>query len=171
MSVVAAAVAAALLTSLCFVVARGGRRGERATGTGRIAFPFVGRSLSEPALDAALRLAAAQSATLVPVFLALVPLRLPLDSPLPRQSEQALDLLEAIDQHAGRAGVVVDARIERGRTHRHALNEALERERFSRIVVPAETRPGEGFAPADIAWLLEHVRSEVVVLRPARPGG
>ena len=109
-----------------------------------------------------------QGATLVPIFLAVVPLRLPLDSALPRQSAQALDLLEAIEQRAARAGVLVDARIERGRTARHALTDALTHEPFARIVVPAETRAGEGFAPADIAWLLEHVADEVVVLRPAR---
>ena len=38
------------------------------------------------ALDAALRLAHAEDATLVPIFLARVPLHLPLDAPLPRQS-------------------------------------------------------------------------------------
>lgn len=138
----------------------------------RIAFPFVGHSLSEPALDVALRFAGAQGATLVPVFLAVVPLRLPLESALPRQSAQALDLMEAIEQRAARAGVLVDARIERGRTARHALTDALEHERFARIVVPAETRTGEGFAAADIAWLLDHVADEIVVLRPARaPAG
>ena len=34
---------------------------------------------------------------------------------------------------------------------------------FARIVVPAETRVGEGFAAADIAWLPEHVAEEIVV--------
>lgn len=141
-------------------------RPARAGGV-RIAFPFIGHSLSEPALDAALRLAASQSATLVPIFLAVVPLRLPFDSALPRQSAQAFDLLEAIEQRAARAGVAVDSRVERGRTARHALTESLKHERFARIVVPAETRTGEGFAAADIAWLLEHVSDEMIVLRPA----
>lgn len=153
------------------LVRRAAVRRPRAGSGSRIAFPFIGHSLSEPTLDAALRLAAAQSATLVPVFLAVVPLRLPFESALPRQSAQALDLLEAIEQRAARAGVAVDARIERGRTARHALTEALKHERFARIVVPAETRSGEGFAAADIAWLLEHVRDEIVVLRPARASG
>ena len=52
----------------------------------RILFPFVASALSRRALDAALRLARAEDATLVPVFLARVPLHLPLDAPLPRQS-------------------------------------------------------------------------------------
>ncbi len=159
----------ALLTVAVFLATRrlATRVAAPSPGSVRIAFPFIGHSLSEPALDAALRLAGAQRATLVPVFLAVVPLRLPFDSALPRQSAAALDLLEAIEQRAARAGVPVDARIERGRTPRHALTEALRHERFARLVVPAETRPGEGFAAADIAWLLEHVPDEVVVLRPA----
>ncbi len=170
MTVVLAAGLGVLVTALAFVLTRRhARRAALPAGSIRIAFPFIGHSLSEPALDAALRLAGAQSATLVPVFLAVVPLRLPFESALPRQGAQALDLLEAIEQRAARAGVPVDARIERGRTARHALMEALRRERFARVVVPAETRSGEGFAAADVAWLLEHVPDEVIVLRPARP--
>lgn len=169
MSLALAAALGALLSALAFVLTRRyAGRGTTPSGTARIGFPFIGRSLSEPALDAALRLAHAQSATLVPVFLAVVPLRLPFDSALPRQSARALDLLEAIEQRAARAGVTVDGQIERGRTARHALTQALRHERFARIVVPAETRAGEGFAAADIAWLLEHVLDEIVVLRPAR---
>lgn len=168
MTAAAAGALGVVLTALAFVVARRRARRTPAFGAVRIAFPFIGHSLSEAALAAALRLAHAQEATLVPVFLAVVPLRLPFDSALPRQSAEALDLLEAIEQRAARAGVPVDARIERGRTARHALTQALRHERFARIVVPAETRTGEGFAPADIAWLLERVADEVVVLRPAR---
>ncbi|MGB0093252.1 MAG: hypothetical protein WBP81_12085 [Solirubrobacteraceae bacterium] len=61
------------------------RRPQRipATATRRILFPFVAYALSPHALDAALRLANAEDATLVPVFLARVPLHLPLDAPLP----------------------------------------------------------------------------------------
>lgn len=166
--VVVGAMLGAIVTAAAFLLTRrAATKGEPGTGA-RIAFPFIGHSLSEPALDAALRLASAQGATLVPIFLAVVPLRLPFESALPRQSAQALDLLEAIEQRAARAGVPVDARIERGRTPRHALTEALQHERFARLVVPAETRAGEGFAAADIAWLLEHVPDEVVVLRPER---
>src|ERR1019366_6397118 len=45
-------------------------------GARRILFPFVANALSERALDASLRLARAEGATLVPVFLARVPLHL-----------------------------------------------------------------------------------------------
>jgi hypothetical protein len=142
------------------------------TGKGRILFPFVANALSPRALDAALRLARADEATLVPVFLAQVPLRLPLDAPLPRQSEVALPLQEAIEQRANRFGIAVDARIERGRTYRHALRRTIEHERFDRIVISATPHGSTGgFDPDDVAWLLDNVRDgEIVVLRPAERG-
>jgi hypothetical protein len=68
----------------------------------RILFPFAGGALSRRALEAALRLALADRATLVPVFLISVPMHLPLDSPrdspLPRQCALGLSLLETIEQ-------------------------------------------------------------------------
>jgi hypothetical protein len=135
----------------------------------RIAFPFTGEGLSEPALVAALRLARAEDATLVPVYLALVPLRLDVDVPLPGEADVALTLLEAIEQRAARAHVPVDARIERGRTVRHALRRLIEHERFERMVVAAGTGGvGEGFTPEDVAWLLAHVPAELIALRPVR---
>lgn len=166
----ATATAAAILAAprLAEAGARARHGGPGGPGTGRIAFPLLGQSLSDAALDAALRVARAQEATLVPIYLATVPLVLPLQAPLPRQAERALTLLEAIEQRAAAAQVPVDARIERGRSPRHALVVALAQEPFARLVLPAETRPGEGFAAGDIAWLLEHVREEIVVVRPAR---
>lgn len=142
------------------------RRRERVR---RIAFPFTAEGLSEPALLAALRLARAEDATLVPVYLALVPLRLDVDVPLPGEADIALSLLEAIEQRAARAHVPVDTRIERGRTVRHALRRVIQHERFERMVVPAGAGAGgEGFTPEDVAWLLAHVPAELIALRPAR---
>jgi nucleotide-binding universal stress UspA family protein len=136
----------------------------------RILFPFVARALSEPALDTALRLAVAEDATLVPVFLARVSLHLPLDAALPRQSALALPLQEAIEQRARKFGVAVDARIERGRTYRHALRAMISHEHFDQIVIAAETHGGRGFDPDDVAWLLDHAPGEIVVLRPTLNG-
>ncbi|MEA2211712.1 MAG: hypothetical protein QOF83_1660 [Solirubrobacteraceae bacterium] len=141
-------------------------RRRPAPGPQRILFPFVATGLSRRALDAALRLAQAEEATLVPVFLAPVPLHLPLDAPLPHQAGIALPLQEAIEQRAAAFAVAVDARIERGRTCRHALRQAITVERFDRIVMAAAVPGGHGFGPEDIAWLLEHARGEIVVLRP-----
>ena len=144
------------------------RRDHRpAAGSGRrILFPFIGSTVSQATLDAALRLARSQDATLVPAYLVIVPQHLSLDSPAPqRECEAALPVLELIDQRAGRAGVPVDSRIERGRTHRHALSTMLERERYDTLVVPARTSTSDGFDAADVAWLLENAPGEVLVLR------
>jgi hypothetical protein len=163
-------VLALALGALAAVYARGRTRpGARApaSGTGRILFPFVGDALSPRALDAALRLARAESAALVPVFLARVPLHLPLDAPLPRQSSVVIRLQEAIEQRAAVFGVPVDARVERGRTDRHALRQTISHESFDRIVVAAASHSSPGFRPEDVAWLLENAPGEIVVLRPA----
>lgn len=135
-------------------------------GPERILFPFVGKALSRRALDAALRLCRAEGATLVPAYLARVPLTLPIDSPLPKQSREALPILEAIEQRALKAGVQVDARIERGRTLRHAVLCLVEHERYDRIVTSAATNGSDGFSAEDIAWLLDHAPGEIVILRP-----
>jgi nucleotide-binding universal stress UspA family protein len=136
------------------------------TGTRRILFPFVANALSSRALDAALRLASAEDATLVPTFLARVSLDVPLDTPLPRQCALALSLQEAIEQRATKFGVPVDARIERGRTYRHALRETVANERYDRIVIAAATPDRPGFGADDVAWLLKNAPGEIVVLRP-----
>jgi nucleotide-binding universal stress UspA family protein len=135
----------------------------------RLLFPFVASALSQRALDAALRLARAEGATVLPVCLARVPLTLPLDSPLPRQAAVCLPLQEAIEQRAAAFGVPVDARVERGRTYRHALRRTIATERFDRIVLAATGDGGEvggGFEPGDVAWLLATAPGEIVVLRP-----
>ena len=139
----------------------------QATSSRRILFPFVVGALSQRALDAALRLAAAEGATLVPVFLARVSLDLPLESALPRQCSMAMPLLEAVEQRATEAGIPVDSRIVRGRNRRHALRQAIAEENFDRIVLAASAQGSPGFDPDDVAWLLENAPGEIVVLRPS----
>jgi Universal stress protein family len=146
-----------------------GRRREpaQATSSRRILFPFVSGALSQRALDAALRLAKVEGATLVPVFLARVSLDLPLESALPRQCSMAMPLLEAVEQRATEAGIPVDSRIVRGRNRRHALRQAIAEENFDRIVIAASAPASHGFDPDDVAWLLENAPGEIVVLRPS----
>jgi hypothetical protein len=137
-----------------------------ARGPERVLFPYVASGGSPAALDVALRLARAESGTLVPVFLARVPLRLSLDAPLPRQSQLAMPLQEQIEARAAAAGIPVDSRIERGRSLRHALRETIEHERFDRIVLAAASSGQRGgFDADDIAWLLRNAPGEIVVLR------
>ena len=54
----------------------------------RILLPFTGRAISRRAFEAAVRLAKAEDATIMPAFLARVPRHLPIDSPLPAQSRE-----------------------------------------------------------------------------------
>jgi hypothetical protein len=151
----------------------GRRRRERTPrGAGRvrrILLPFTGTAISRRSLDAALRLARAEGATLMPAFLATVPKQLPLDAALPRQCGIGMPVLEAIEQLAAQAEVPVDARVARGRSYRHALQRLLEEERFDRLIVPATGNPHGGLSGEDLVWLLEKAPAEVVILRP-EPG-
>jgi hypothetical protein len=139
----------------------------RAPAVRRILFPYVGTQLSISALDTALRIAHVENATLVPAYLAAVPMALPLQTPIPRTCDRAFELQEAIEQRAAVAGVPVDERIGRGRTVRHALRQLLTDERYDRIVVAAATSRTDGLSPEEVAWLLEQADGEVVVMRPA----
>jgi nucleotide-binding universal stress UspA family protein len=155
-----------------FLAARARHRREARPDTvRRILLPFTGAEISRRALDAALRLARAEGATLMPAYLATVPLRLPLDCSLPAEAEKAMPILEAIEQRASAQDVAVDARIERGRTYRHALARLLEEESVDRVVVPAqgggEDPGGEGLGGEDLVWLLRKAPAEVLILRPA----
>jgi hypothetical protein len=161
---------AAALVALVIAFAvreRDGRAPKLATPSPRrILFPFTGNVLSQRGLDAALRLARIDGATLMPVFLARVPMHLPLDAALPRQCDGALPLLEAIEQRAVRSGVAVDSRIERGRSYRHAIRELVAHEFFDTVVVTAADTGSAGLLPDDVSWLLEHVPGEIIVIRP-----
>ena len=143
------------------------RRSARPEAVHRILLPFTGTEISRRALDAALRLARAEEATLMPAYLAAVPLRLPLGCSLPGEAGKAMPMLEAIEQRAGAQDVAVDARIERGRSYRHALARLLEEESFDRVVVPAHANGGEGLSGDDLVWLLREAPAEVLILRPA----
>jgi nucleotide-binding universal stress UspA family protein len=149
------------------VVSARRRRAALPAPARRILFPFTGTALSDRALDAALRLARADDAALVPVYLAPVPMALVLDAPQPRVCDRAFSVFEAVEQRAARCGVRVDARIEPGRTPRHALREAMRHERFDRIVVAAARGGGDGFGAEDVSWLLRNAPGEVLVLRAA----
>jgi nucleotide-binding universal stress UspA family protein len=131
-----------------------------------ILLPFTGTEISRRAVDAALRLARAEGATLMPAYLAQVPKSLPLDCPIPKEAERAMSMLEAIEQRASAKGVPVDARIERGRTYRHALERLLEEEDFDRVIVSAGATGTQGLSGDDLVWLLEKAPAEVMILRP-----
>jgi hypothetical protein len=141
------------------------RRPEARAGAPRILVPFEGR-LDPEVLNAAIRIAQAEDAVLVPAYLLIVPLAYDEDSPLKDQVSVAMPLLEAVEHAALRKGVAVDARIEKGRTLTHALKRLWEAEHFDRIVAPAPANGGAGFSEKQLAWLLTHAPAETLVLKP-----
>lgn len=152
--------------ALGFLFARRRRGGGDTEAVHHILLPFTGTEISRRAIDAALRLARAEGATLMPAYLAQVPKQLPLDCAIPKEADRAMAMLEAIEQRASSQGVAVDARIERGRTYRHALARLLDHETFDRVVVSATATGASGFSGDDLVWLLEKAPAEVLILRP-----
>jgi hypothetical protein len=149
------------------VVRSGVRLRRPRPGTRRILVPFTGGRLDPTVLGAAIRIAQAEQATLVPAYLLRVPFQYPEESPLAAEVAVALPLLEAVEHAALRAGVPVDARIEKGRTPTHALRRLWEVERFDRILAPAPVANGGGFTLKDLTWILAHAPGETLVLKPA----
>lgn len=152
-----------------FLLARsrfGHRPSAQSDSVHHILLPFTGTEISRRAVDAAMRLARAEEATLMPAYLAQVPKSLPLDCAIPKEAGTAMSMLEAIEQRARAQGVPVDARIERGRSYRHALARLLASETFDRVVVSATATGTQGLSGDDIVWLLERAPTEVMILRP-----
>jgi nucleotide-binding universal stress UspA family protein len=147
--------------------ARRARDEARPTATRQILLPFTGTTLSRRALEAAMRLARVEDATLMPAFLATVPLHQQLDSPLPKQCEVGMPLLEAIEQRAAAQHIPVDARVQRGRSYRHALSRLLDSEQFDRVIISAADDPRRGLSGEDLLWAIDHANAEVLILRPA----
>jgi hypothetical protein len=168
-AVISVAALAAVLAAV--LVARSGLRlREPRPGASRILVPFTGGTLDPTVLDAAIRLAQAEDATLVPAYLLLVPLRYAEDSPLRDEVAVALPLLEAVEHAALRAGVPVDARIEKGRSPTHALQRLWGEEHFDRILAPAPHGRSGGFTAKDVTWILVHAPAETIVLKPSPNG-
>jgi hypothetical protein len=120
-------------------------------------------------VDAAIRIARAENAVLVPAYLLRVPLEYSEDSPLTKEVAVAVPLLEAVEHAALRNGVPVDARIEKGRTPTHALRRLWAVEQFDRVIAaaPADNRNStSGFSPNDLTWILTNSPTETLVLKP-----
>jgi nucleotide-binding universal stress UspA family protein len=131
-----------------------------------ILLPFTGEAISRRSFEAAIRLAKAENATIMPAFLARVPMNLPLESALPVQCARGMPLLEAIEQRVASQGVPVESRVGRGRSARDALRQLLDSEHFDRIIVSADESP-TGLSYDDLRWLLERIPAEILILRPA----
>jgi hypothetical protein len=163
----AAVTAAALgLTAIAVALFRRRPRVDGRDRVGRILVPFTRGALDGTVLTAAIRIARAEDATLVPAYLVVIPLELTENAPMQTQVSAAMPLLEAVEHAALRAGVPVDARVESGRTPIHALKRLWDAEHFDRIVVPAPTGHASGFTARDLTWMLTHAPSETLILRP-----
>ncbi|HWX96845.1 MAG TPA: universal stress protein [Solirubrobacteraceae bacterium] len=143
-----------------------GARRDRPRPVRNILLPFTGQAISRRSFEAAVRLAKAENATVMPAFLATVPMNLPLDTALPVQCARGMPLLEAIEQRLISQGVAVDSRVGSGRSARDALRKLIDQEHFDRIIVSAdEDQAGLGYD--DLRWLLERVPAEILILRTA----
>jgi hypothetical protein len=166
---VIALAALVVLLAVALVMRSGVHIRRRRPGDRRILVPFTGGTLDPTVLDAAIRIARAEGATFVPAYILVVPLRYSEDSPLHEEVGVAMPMLEAVERAAVRAGVPVDARIEKGRSLSHALRLLWGAEKFDRIVAPATLQGG--FASKDLAWLLENAPAETLVLKPETSPG
>ena len=168
--VIALAVLVIALASALVYRSRSPRQLRTPSKARRILLPFTGNSLDPTVLDAAIRIARAEDAVLVPAYLLRVPLEYSEDSPLAREVAVAMPLLEAVEHTALRCGVPVDARIEKGRTPTHALGRLWQVEQFDRVIAPAPIngRNGRasGFSPKDLTWILTNAPTETLVLKP-----
>lgn len=156
----------AVALAVALALAQRPQRLERRTRVARVLVPFTGGALDERVLAAAIRIARAEDAKLVPAYLIVIPLELAEDAPMQKEVAVAMPILEAVEHAALRAGVPVDARVESGRTPIHALKRLWDVERFDRIVVPAPVGRSPGFSPKDLTWMLTHAPSETLILRP-----
>jgi hypothetical protein len=142
------------------------RRPRLSPSCRRVLVAFTRGHLEPTVLDAAIRIARAEEATLVPAYLIVIPMRFALDAPMSQEVALAMPLLEAVEHAASRAGVPVDARVESGRTPIHALERLWDVEHFDRIVIPAPAGREPGFTPKELLWMLTNAPSETLILRP-----
>ena len=132
--------------------------GFRSARQRRILVPFPGTS-TRPCSMRRSGSPEAEEAVLVPAYLLIVPLALRRGLAAQRGGEVAMPLLEAVEHAALRAGVPVDARIEKGRTPTHALSgsgrwsSSTESSRRRR-----RTAGAAAFPKKELAWF--YARSE-----------
>ena len=146
------------------------RRGDDAPAPTGDPVPYVGTQLSLSALDAALRIARIEDATLVPAYLAPVPMSMPLSAPI-RALWPGVRASGGDRASRGRGGHP-GRRPHRPRPHRPPrAAAACSRPSATTASSSPPPRPDtDGLSAADVAWLLEHAPGEVVV-RPARRRG
>ena len=106
--------------------------------------------------------------SIMPAFLARVPMNLPLDAALPVQCARGMPLLEAIEQRASSQGVAGRlARRAAGARPAMRCANCSSRSTSTASSSPPTKTPGPGLSYDDLRWLLERVPAEILILRPA----
>jgi hypothetical protein len=157
---------AAAVVGAVLLLRRRSAKARSWAGRPRLLVPFTSGELDSTVLAAAIRIARAEDAVLVPAYLVVVPHKYGPDAPVRQQVAVAMPLLEAVEHAALRAGVDVDARIERGRTPVHALRRLWDAEQFDRVLAPATLGHRPGFTTKELMWILEHAPAETLILKP-----
>ena len=142
-----------------------GRRSERAQAVHQILLPFTGTAISRRAVDAALRLARAEEATLMPAYLARsrsscrssarYPPRRPRRCRCWRRSSSAPPPRASPSTPASSAAAPTAMPSPACSTARASTGSSSRRPRAPR-----------GFSGDDLVWLLEKAPAEVLILRP-----
>ena len=118
-------------------------------------------------LDAAIRIARAEDATLVPAYLIVIPLEYPLDAPMQQRGARWRCRCSRRSSTPRCGPAYPSTRASRAAARPiHALQRLWDAERFDRIVVPAPAGGSHGFTPKELHWMLVHAPSETVILRP-----
>ena len=134
----------------------------------RILLPFTGQAISRRAFEAAVRLAKAEDATIMPAFLARVPRNLPLDSPLPAQCADgdATARGDRAERAAARESPLI--RGSRGAAPTATRCAGCSRRSSSTgSSCPPPTAPGSGSAATTSSGCSQRVPAEIMILRPA----
>ena len=132
------------------------RRGHRGSTSGarRILFPFIGDNVSESALKAVLRLARVEDATLVPVYIATVPLHLALEAPIPASAGRPC-LCSRRSSSRPPAPAWRWTAGSRPAARRATRSSSWSTPSGSTVSFPRRRARQRRLSPEDIAWLLE----------------
>ena len=118
--------------------------------------------------QAAIRIARAEEAVLVPAYLLIVPLRT--GGLAAARPGQAGDARARGGRARGAAGGRTGGRPDREGPHATQPAAPVGGRAFDRIVAPAPADGRGGFTEKELAWLLLNAPTETLVLRPRRPG-
>jgi APA family basic amino acid/polyamine antiporter len=128
-----------------------------------ILVPIVSGPESKEAIDIAARLAAERSATIIALRVIVVPMDLPLDTPLPKEEAEADRLLDEARNRASIYGVRTIDRIVRARHAGRAIVEEAERRQAEIVVLGAPRGRHREIFGKTIDYVLKNAPCRVMV--------